>query len=543
MTGSGGKYCLSLGLILALVVAAALPAQAEFTKLYRFSNNTASDKGGVRAVTNGMEVITGDFVAPTGWGDPTVANILLSGAYCTKLKWTGGAVESGSGPVKVGWSTSDNSCRLRDLRWVTTAGNLAGPVVDPEVLQQAVPGGGQSFYDPDTGNLIVVITNDTDGDIYLAGTQFAVSDTPLGLSDLDYVAEVGLVGLRVAAIEEDIGALAAAVSAAQTAGDIPNPAARSLLRKLERAIQHLAAALARWQVGDDEGALVFRDRAAKQMKNLISEVTNHSKKGNIPQDLASAWIAAADEIRAAILALPEGAVLQELPGATPPIVPPGFTPDDFRPWPVEVLEVGCYTAYVLAGVTPEAGLVLQGSVLDAAGNSVLDWVEQATATEEALDTTPPEIIAATVDPNELWPPDHERVEMSLAVTVTDEDDAGNSRPSAWYIEGVSSNQPVDGSGDGDSSPAAVPVGGRAVEIVFSLASAGEVQAEVLNIAGRRIKTIVADRKSEKGTTSLIWNCQNERGLAVPAGTYLIRLTARTKDGQQAAALCPVTLRP
>ena len=198
--------------------------------------------------------------------------------------------------------------------------------------------------------------------------------------------------------------------------------------------------------------------------------------------------------------------------------------------------------------------------------------------------------------------------MTVGATVTDFDDEGNPRPAVWYIESVASNQPVDGTGDGDYAPdwwlapesdlqylalrrersgndptetrtytvtlraidmagnvsvaypltvdvahdegttkaaitslAAVPVRGRAVEIVFTLASPGQVEAEVLNIAGRHVKTIVADRTVEKGTTSLMWNCQNERGLAVPAGTYLIRVIARAKDGQQAAALCPVRL--
>ena len=46
----------------------------------------------------------------------------------------------------------------------------------------------------------------------------------------------------------------------------------------------------------------------------------------------------------------------------------------------------------------------------------------------------------------------------------------------------------------------------------------------------------------QGVSTLLWNCCTDRGLKVPSGMYLIRVTARTADGQQSNALCPVPVR-
>jgi len=92
-----------------------------------------------------------------------------------------------------------------------------------------------------------------------------------------------------------------------------------------------------------------------------------------------------------------------------------------------------------------------------------------------------------------------------------------------------------------ASLAALPAGGG-VEVVFTLSSEAQVEVEVLNIAGRRVRTIVADRECEAGINSLAWNCRSDRGVMVPSGAYLVRVTARTDDGEQSSRLCTVTLR-
>ncbi|MGC9318629.1 MAG: hypothetical protein ACP5KN_11430 [Armatimonadota bacterium] len=47
---------------------------------------------------------------------------------------------------------------------------------------------------------------------------------------------------------------------------------------------------------------------------------------------------------------------------------------------------------------------------------------------------------------------------------------------------------------------------------------------------------------EQGVKSLAWNALSDRGLAVPSGTYLMRLTARAGDGQTSSRVCIVTLQ-
>ena len=64
------------------------------------------------------------------------------------------------------------------------------------------------------------------------------------------------------------------------------------------------------------------------------------------------------------------------------------------------------------------------------------------------DTTAPTIVSATANPSFLWPPNHRMVPVTLTVTATD---AIDPTPSI-YIVSVSSNQPINGTGDGDVAP-------------------------------------------------------------------------------------------
>lgn len=64
------------------------------------------------------------------------------------------------------------------------------------------------------------------------------------------------------------------------------------------------------------------------------------------------------------------------------------------------------------------------------------------------DTTAPTITTATANPAGLWPPNHKMVPITLTVTATD---AVDPTPSIHIVD-VSSNQPVNGTGDGDTGP-------------------------------------------------------------------------------------------
>jgi hypothetical protein len=656
MTRSAAKSYLVLGLIVALVVAAALPAQAQWTKLYKFANTTGADMYHVRAVTNGLEVITGYYSDRTYWvsgsppsDSPKIYPVTYSGVYCTTVNYinypnfvNGTAIWNPVPPgaySTVGFRTADSTCRMRDLYWRWWSGAWAGAIM-PESL--GLNGGGELYQAPD-GSWWMIITNDTAAPIQLTNLDFGTFNSELSLLELEQVLDVGMVEMRVEAIREDIAVLRAEVLAAGQAEDpelrIPSPSVNSLIRKSDKAEQLMDEGLQKYLAGDEARALFLWAKAAQQMENFISEVTNMSDKGNLPEYWYDRWmgvdggspITTVPEIRDALAALP-GAPLQSLPPPqTPPPPPAGLDPSGYVEWPVSELLPGQYTALALMGVSLGDGVVLQGSVTDpVTGATLVEWIEGAVVAPPLPHEGNPPALEVSVSPPNLWPPNHEMIPMELDVTLQDDTqvevvnehgEVVGTRPAAvWYIESVSSNQDDWGTGEGDSTPdwwsewsegeawpgqteeqewaplwlraeragnhpdevriysvtivatdifgnstsvevqipvdhdqgsttegmfitslAAAPTKGQGVQVTFTLAAAGQVEAEVLNIAGRRIKTIVADREYEKGTSSLVWNCHSDRGAAVPAGTYLIRVTARSADGQQAARLCAVTL--
>jgi hypothetical protein len=75
-----------------------------------------------------------------------------------------------------------------------------------------------------------------------------------------------------------------------------------------------------------------------------------------------------------------------------------------------------------------------------------------TATDMAMvtvyDGTPPVIGSLSASPDVLWPPNHKMVPISLQASVSD---ACDPVPT-WRIVSVSSNEPVNGLGDGDTAP-------------------------------------------------------------------------------------------
>ena len=69
-------------------------------------------------------------------------------------------------------------------------------------------------------------------------------------------------------------------------------------------------------------------------------------------------------------------------------------------------------------------------------------------TVTVVDTTPPQILSVDATPSVLWPPNHQMVNVTVAVVTFDvADPAPVSR-----IISVTSNQPVNGTGDGDVAP-------------------------------------------------------------------------------------------
>ena len=79
------------------------------------------------------------------------------------------------------------------------------------------------------------------------------------------------------------------------------------------------------------------------------------------------------------------------------------------------------------------------------------------------------------------------------------------------------------------------------QVQFALSSAAQVDARVLNIAGRPVRTICTANDCEAGTNTLLWNAQADNGLRVPNGQYLVELLARTPDGGLARRLTQVRI--
>jgi len=86
--------------------------------------------------------------------------------------------------------------------------------------------------------------------------------------------------------------------------------------------------------------------------------------------------------------------------------------------------------------------------------------DSCVATVEVVDTTAPVIGSVTATPNSLWPVDHKLKDITVAVVVTDICDPGSS----CHITAVTSNEPINGPGDGNSLPDYVITGDLTLQL-------------------------------------------------------------------------------
>jgi len=84
--------------------------------------------------------------------------------------------------------------------------------------------------------------------------------------------------------------------------------------------------------------------------------------------------------------------------------------------------------------------------------------------------------------------------------------------------------------------------GSAVTLVYSLSSEAAVDLEIMNISGVPIRVAAADKLSAAGVNTLVWDGRNARGARVPAGRYLLRVSARSPlNGEQSSVVCSFQL--
>jgi hypothetical protein len=79
-----------------------------------------------------------------------------------------------------------------------------------------------------------------------------------------------------------------------------------------------------------------------------------------------------------------------------------------------------------------------------------------------------------------------------------------------------------------------------VQITVHLASAASVQATIINVAGREV-AVLPEQELTAGVSTMQWNGRSTLGTKVPAGRYMVRVTARTPDGGQAQTIAALTL--
>ena len=103
------------------------------------------------------------------------------------------------------------------------------------------------------------------------------------------------------------------------------------------------------------------------------------------------------------------------------------------------------------------------------------------------DTTPPVISSVTATPNSLWPPNHKMVPVSVAVSVADVCDATPS----CEITSVASNEPINGTGDGNTDPDWVITGSLTLQL----------RAERAGNGTGRIYTITVECSDGSGNNS------------------------------------------
>src|SRR5262249_43080511 len=84
-----------------------------------------------------------------------------------------------------------------------------------------------------------------------------------------------------------------------------------------------------------------------------------------------------------------------------------------------------------------------------------------------VDPTPPSINGLAADPSSLWPKDHKLRDVTINYTAVDSCNGVNCQ-----ITNVSSNEPINGTGDGDTSPDWVIVDAHHVQLRAESAGGG-----------------------------------------------------------------------
>jgi hypothetical protein len=99
--------------------------------------------------------------------------------------------------------------------------------------------------------------------------------------------------------------------------------------------------------------------------------------------------------------------------------------------------------------TPTAPAMAESAIIRISSNDpAVPFVDLVA--EGRLETTPPNITSVTATPSVLMPPNHKMAPVTVSVAVTDNCDAAVGQ--SCHIVSVISNEPISGTGDGDTAP-------------------------------------------------------------------------------------------
>ncbi|MGB8508187.1 MAG: HYR domain-containing protein, partial [Pyrinomonadaceae bacterium] len=131
---------------------------------------------------------------------------------------------------------------------------------------------------------------------------------------------------------------------------------------------------------------------------------------------------------------------------------------------------------------PAGTTTVHATAADSSGN-----MSSCAFTVTVQDTQPPTLSAVTATPSSLWPPNHKMKTVTVNYTTSD-----NCGGGVGCVLSVTSNEPIDGTGDGDTSPDWLIVDAHHVQL----------RAERSGGGNGRIYTITVTCKDAAGNTTV-----------------------------------------
>lgn len=86
-----------------------------------------------------------------------------------------------------------------------------------------------------------------------------------------------------------------------------------------------------------------------------------------------------------------------------------------------------------------------------------------------------------------------------------------------------------------------PTRGSSTSFSYNLSNDAQVTAEIADASGRCIRRLEGGRTTRSGINTLSWDRRDDAGHTVPAGVYLLQLTAVDEDGEMAKGIRPVLI--